>query len=68
LLDQAFGPMRVEAVGCVTNADNERSVAVARRLGMQPVGEVTGLRDDGLKTVTAAIFRVERDSWSASTR
>jgi RimJ/RimL family protein N-acetyltransferase len=68
LLDQAFVPMRVEAVGCVTNANNERSIAVARRLGMKPVGEVTGLRDDGLKTVTAAILRVEGDHWSGSNR
>jgi len=67
LLDQAFGPMRVPAVGCVTNANNERSVAVARRLGMEPVGEVTGLRDDGLKTVTAAVLRVERERWHGST-
>jgi ribosomal-protein-alanine N-acetyltransferase len=67
LLDQAFGPMRVAAVGWVTNADNERSVAVARRLRMEPVGEVTGLRDDGLKTVTAAILRIDSDLWHGST-
>jgi hypothetical protein len=35
---------------------------------MEPVGEVTGLRDDGLKTVTAAILRVDRDRWHGSTR
>jgi RimJ/RimL family protein N-acetyltransferase len=63
LLDQAFGAMRLDAVGCVTNKGNERSVAVAQRLGLEAVGELTGLRDDGLKTVTAVILRIDRDRW-----
>jgi len=63
LLEQAFGSMRIDAVGCVTNEDNERSVAVASRVGMESVGKVTGLRDDGLKTVTALILRTDHARW-----
>jgi len=63
LLDQAFESMCVDAVGCVTNRDNERSVAVATRLGMESVGKATGLRDDGLKTVRALILRINRGNW-----
>jgi RimJ/RimL family protein N-acetyltransferase len=63
LLHQAFGPMRLDRVGCVTNAENDRSLAVARRLGMNVVAEVTGPRDDGHGTVTAAILTVGRDYW-----
>jgi RimJ/RimL family protein N-acetyltransferase len=63
LLDQAFSSMRIDAVGCVTNNENQRSVAVAQRLGMKPVGEVTGLRDDGLKTITALILRIDNGRW-----
>jgi RimJ/RimL family protein N-acetyltransferase len=63
LLRQAFGAMRLNGVGCVTNAENDRSVAVARRLGMEIVGEVSGPRDDGVGTVVATILRVDRERW-----
>jgi RimJ/RimL family protein N-acetyltransferase len=62
LLDQAFGPMQVDAVGCITNALNERSIAVAQRLGMQRVGETTGPRPDG-QLVDAVILRIEKQRW-----
>jgi RimJ/RimL family protein N-acetyltransferase len=60
--------MQTGAVGCVTNQRNTRSVAVAQRLGMEPVGEVTGLRDDGRETVTAVILRVDSDRWHGAAR
>jgi RimJ/RimL family protein N-acetyltransferase len=63
LLDQAFTTMRIERVGCVTNADNHKSVAVAERLGMRRVGETTGPRDDGAGNVRAALFAVTTDEW-----
>jgi RimJ/RimL family protein N-acetyltransferase len=63
LLHQAFGPMRLDRVGCVTNAENDRSVAVARRLGMNVVAEVTGPRDDGRGTVAAVLLMVGLDGW-----
>jgi RimJ/RimL family protein N-acetyltransferase len=62
LLDQAFGPMCVDAVGCVTNALNDRSISVAQRLGMQTVGEAIGPRPDG-HIANAVILRIERENW-----
>jgi RimJ/RimL family protein N-acetyltransferase len=64
LLQQAFGPMRVPAVGCVTNRDNARSIAVARRLRMDAVGEQTGRADDGRRDVVAVLLRVDRATWT----
>ena len=63
LLHQAFGPMGLTAVGCVTNADNASSVAVAHRLRMEEIAEEDVLRDDGLGTAVALILRVDRDRW-----
>ena len=62
LLNQAFGSMRLDRVGCVTNAENDRSLAVARRICMNVVAEITGPRDDGQDTV-AAVLMVGRDDW-----
>jgi len=64
LLQQAFGPMRVPAIGCVTNRDNARSIAVARRLRMDRVAEQTGRSDDGMRDVVAVFLRVDRATWT----
>jgi RimJ/RimL family protein N-acetyltransferase len=60
LLRQAFGPMRLPAVGCVTNRENSRSVAVALRLRMEVVAEQQVPRDDEAKSVVALLMRVDR--------
>jgi RimJ/RimL family protein N-acetyltransferase len=64
LLDQAFTTMRIACVGCVTNADNSKSIAVAERLGMHPVGEATVPRDDGTREVRATLLAVTTDEWT----
>ena len=63
LLGQAFDRMRLDRVGCVTNADNDRSVAVARRLGMTAFARQSGLSDDGARTVTGLLMATDRESW-----
>jgi RimJ/RimL family protein N-acetyltransferase len=63
LLDQAFTTMNLDRVGCVTNAENRRSVAVAERLSMSLIGETRVPRDDQAGTVTALIFHVTRRDW-----
>ena len=63
LLGQAFDRMRLDRVGCVTNADNSRSVAVARRLGMVAFARQTGLSDDGVRTVTGLLMATDRERW-----
>lgn len=65
LLCQAFDRMRLDRVGCVTNADNDRSLAVARRLGMAAFARQTGLGDDGVRTVTGLLMATDRDRWCA---
>jgi len=65
LLRQAFGPMRIPAVGCVTNKDNSRSVAVAHRLRMEVIGEQRVVRDDGLRSVVALLLRVDQGQWDS---
>lgn len=64
LLRQAFGPMRLRAVGCITNRENTRSVALARRLRMEVIAEHEGPRDDGLRIVVALLLRVDRGQWA----
>jgi RimJ/RimL family protein N-acetyltransferase len=64
LLRQAFGAMRLPAVGCVTNRENTRSVAVALRLRMEVVAEQQGLRDDGAKSIVALLLRIDRGRWA----
>jgi len=65
LLDQAFGPMQLDRIGCVTRADNHRSIAVARRLGMNDVAKETVPRGEGDIAVTAVILEVDRNGWRA---
>jgi RimJ/RimL family protein N-acetyltransferase len=65
LLHQAFGPMRIDAVGCVTDAQNARSIAVARRLGMNVVGEQEVAMDGGAGSAVALILAVDREAWNA---
>jgi RimJ/RimL family protein N-acetyltransferase/SAM-dependent methyltransferase len=64
LLQQAFGPMRIPAVGCVTNRENARSVNLARRLQMEVIAEQQVLRDDGRRRVDALLLRVDRSRWA----
>ena len=66
VLDQAFTTMGLDRVGCVTNAENLRSVALAQRLGMRFVTEVPVQREDGNGVVAAAVFHVSRDDWLAA--
>jgi RimJ/RimL family protein N-acetyltransferase len=63
LLHQAFGAMELDHVGCVTNPANGRSVALARRLGMNLMTEVAVARDDGHGSVVVAILMVSSDAW-----
>jgi RimJ/RimL family protein N-acetyltransferase len=63
LLHQAFGSMQLDAIGCVTSAENNRSIAVAHRLGMEAVARQAVLRDDGARTVTALLLRIDRATW-----
>jgi RimJ/RimL family protein N-acetyltransferase len=65
LLDQAFTPMGLDRVGCVTNADNRRSVAVAERLGMNVITETVVPSEDGTRMVAALLFQVARNDWLA---
>ncbi len=65
LLRQAFGPTQIGGVGCVTNVDNRRSVALARRLGMNAVAEAIEPWDDGDGGVAVLILRVDRRTWTA---
>jgi RimJ/RimL family protein N-acetyltransferase len=64
LLDQAFTMMGLERVGCMTHAENRRSIAVAERLGMTVIGETSVARDDG-GVVIALMLQVSRDVWQA---
>lgn len=66
VLDQAFTTMAIDRVGCVTNAANLRSIAVAERLGMSFITEANLQRDDGNGTAVAALFQIARDDWPAA--
>jgi RimJ/RimL family protein N-acetyltransferase len=63
VLDQAFTTMGLDRVGCVTGAENLRSVALAQRLGMRFVTEAAVQRDDGNGMVAVAVFEVSRSDW-----
>jgi RimJ/RimL family protein N-acetyltransferase len=63
VLDQAFTTMGLDRVGCVTGAENLRSVALAERLGMRFVTEATVQRADGNGMVAVAVFQVSRADW-----
>ena len=50
-------------MGCVTNAENRRSIGVAERLGMSVITETSVPSDDGTRTVTALLLQVDRNNW-----
>jgi RimJ/RimL family protein N-acetyltransferase len=62
VLDQAFTTMALERVGCVTSAENQRSVALAERLGMRLVTTAPVQRDDG-GAARAALYEIGRNDW-----
>lgn len=66
VLDQAFTTMALDRVGCGTDAENLRSVAVAERLGMSFITEAPAQRDDQKGIVSAALFQIARDDWLAA--
>jgi RimJ/RimL family protein N-acetyltransferase len=66
LLDQAFTTMALDRVGCVTNAENLRSIRVVERLGMRHIEDALLPEDDGTRTVTASLFDIARDTWLVS--
>jgi RimJ/RimL family protein N-acetyltransferase len=63
VLDQAFTTMGLDRVGCATNAENRRSIAVAERLGMSVITETTVPSDDGTRMVVALLLQVGRNDW-----
>jgi RimJ/RimL family protein N-acetyltransferase len=63
VLDQAFTKMALDRVGCITNAENLRSVRVAERLGMTFMAEASVPSDDGTRMVTGKLFQIARDDW-----
>jgi RimJ/RimL family protein N-acetyltransferase len=65
LLDQAFTVMGVDRVGCVTNAQNRRSIGVAERLGMSVITEASVPSDEGTRTVSVLLLEVARSDWFA---
>jgi RimJ/RimL family protein N-acetyltransferase len=62
VLDQAFTTMALERVGCVTGAGNQRSVALAERLGMRLISTATVQRDGG-GSALVALYEIARDDW-----
>ncbi|MDQ1508211.1 MAG: hypothetical protein QOG50_55 [Actinomycetota bacterium] len=60
VLEQAFTTMALDRVGCVTGAENRRSVALAERLGMSFITEAMVQRDDGQGVVAVALFQIAR--------
>lgn len=65
VLHQAFGPMQLGRIGCVTSADNHRSVALAGRLGMNTAAEAIEPRGDGDGGGVVLILQVDRRTWLA---
>jgi RimJ/RimL family protein N-acetyltransferase len=65
LLGQAFTTMGLDRVGCVTDAQNRRSVALAERLGMSVIADMNVPRDDGTGEVTARLMELRREVWKA---
>jgi RimJ/RimL family protein N-acetyltransferase len=66
LLDQAFTTMALDRVGCVTNAENRRSLALAHRLGMRLITEATVPRDDGKGHVRVALLEIAHDQFTSN--
>jgi RimJ/RimL family protein N-acetyltransferase len=65
VLDQAFMAMGLDRVGCVTNAQNLRSIRVAERLGMGVIRVASVPSDDGTRTVSALLLEIARSDWLA---
>ena len=63
VLDEAFTTMELVRVGSITNAENHRSVAVARRLGMSVIGEARVPRADRTCAVDVLLFHMARGDW-----
>ena len=63
VLDQAFTTMGIQRVGCVTGAENFRSVALAERLGMTAIATIAVPRDDGTGNVPAPWLELSRCAW-----
>jgi RimJ/RimL family protein N-acetyltransferase len=61
VLHQAFSTMGLERVGCVTHAENRRSLAVADRLGMTRVNQTSEASD--AEPADWLLFELARDSW-----
>jgi len=55
--------MALDRVGCVTAADNVRSVALAERLGVRILATASVQRDDGQGNVSVSLFHLSRDDW-----
>ena len=53
----------LDRVGCATNAENHRSIAVAERLGMSVITETTAPSDDETRMVAAVLLQVDRSDW-----
>jgi RimJ/RimL family protein N-acetyltransferase len=68
VLDQAFTTMALERVGCVTSADNPRSVALAERLGMTLIATAPVTRANGEGTVSVSMFHLVRNDWLSRAR
>ena len=63
VLDQAFTTMALDRIGCVTSADNLRSIGVTERLGMRFITEASVPSDDGTRMVIVHAFQVASDEW-----
>lgn len=61
-LDWGFRDLKVPYLTAMIVADNDRSIAVARRLGMKP------LRSDSLMELPVVVYSIERPGGSESPR
>jgi RimJ/RimL family protein N-acetyltransferase len=64
LVGQAFTTMGLDRVGCVTDAQNHRSVALAERLGMSVIADLSVPRDDGTGDLIARLMELQREAWN----
>jgi RimJ/RimL family protein N-acetyltransferase len=62
-LDQAFGPLGLDRVCSLPQAENTASVSVAQRLGMQRTATVTLPGDDRRGAVNVAEFWISAAEW-----
>jgi RimJ/RimL family protein N-acetyltransferase len=63
-LDQAFGPLGLERVCSLPQAENTASVAVAERLGMERLRTVTLRGNERRGPVNVAEFWITADAWT----